>query len=314
MTLSSRISLKIIHFFRKHGKKILIAIIIWLIIFILNQYLKNRPKETSLSNSYTPDIATITGDALSASKQKKVKAVIQIYFDACNSKDYETAYNTLTDDCKDYVYDNDIENFKKRIDEIYTKDMIYNLQNYSNYNGKYIYDMYILEDIGATGTTGGYDPYKDKVTVMKTDDGYKLADYSYIEKQGLDVTVENEYMKVHITRVDKSYSKVAYTMTITNRTDRYLLIADNTVQKEVVLDVDDEDRTATNLSGSVILVEPGEEITQGFVFYKYYDSGRSINTLKFNSCRLLDEYDDTSEDTTSDAYKVFSLNVENPEG
>ena len=63
----------------------------------------------------------------------------------------------LSDNCKNYLYNNNIEDFKKYVDAVYTEYNNYSYtQNYSNKDDVYIYDVTTLNsDILATGTTGG---------------------------------------------------------------------------------------------------------------------------------------------------------------
>lgn len=121
MNFKARFTLWVNNFFRKYGRIILIAFFVWLIIFLINQYLKENPPKQAMSNTYTPDAPVIDDtDSISKSTAQKINDTIKTYFDYCNNKDYENAFNMLTDDCKRYVYSNNIDNFQSYIDNIFT--------------------------------------------------------------------------------------------------------------------------------------------------------------------------------------------------
>ena len=52
----------------------------------------------------------------------------------------------LTEDCKSYLYSNSVGQFKNYVDEIYNTKKIYNIQNYSNTDDAYIYNIRILDE------------------------------------------------------------------------------------------------------------------------------------------------------------------------
>ena len=55
MNNRAKIRIAIRNFFKSQGRIIFVIFIIWLIVFLINQYLKSIPKEIQMSNTYTPD-------------------------------------------------------------------------------------------------------------------------------------------------------------------------------------------------------------------------------------------------------------------
>lgn len=266
-------------------------------------------------NTYEPDSPIIDDtDAISKSTATKIKETVKAYIECCNNKDYEGAYSCLTDDCKRYVYNNDIENFKTYVDNVFATQKTYSLQNYSNLNKVYVYNLTIIDDMEATGTTGSdngegsYDKYQEKIALTKVDGEFKIANDNFIQTVELGYTSEDDFMKITIESKDVSYSLEGYNLTIQNKTNGYIILSDYTVNDEVQLNVGGELRKALNLANSQFYVGPGETREISFIFRKYFDSSRTPTELRLNAIRLLKTFEGT-EDTTQSAVKVYSMNI-----
>ena len=212
-----------------------------------------------MENDYTPDIAVMDdGDVSVPSKYRaNVKQTIDTYFNYCNSKEFEKAYDMLSDDCKTFLYQNKLENFEEYANDFYTGDKKYYLQNYSNLKNKYIYDMYIIDDIEKTGGTNGYNEKVEKITVFRNKNEYKIANQGYIENGKYEnIVAQTEDMTVKVISKDISYKKESYNLEITNKTDKYILISDGTYSDSVTLNLGDQKRNATNTQNATFLLSP----------------------------------------------------------
>lgn len=310
MNLNGRITIAIRNFFKKYGRIILIVFVIWLIIFLINQYLKKFPKEASLINTYAPD-SPIIDDGGSVPKKyvETINQTVETYFNYCNTKNYEQAYNMLTDQCKEYLYGNDISLFQEYVDSIFTQSKIYNLQNYSNIEDTYVYDLVILDDIESTGTTEGYEPYKEKIALRKEDNDFKISNQGFIESITYNKVAEDENLKVTVKSKDVSYTREGYNVTITNKTDKYIVLVDNTLNKEITLNLGDQKRGAVNYSNASLVLDPGETTKEVFIFDKFYDNQKDPIEISLEDVRILDEYTETNEDTAGTASRMYSYNI-----
>ena len=154
MKPGTKILLAIRNFLKKNWKIVVIVAVVWVAIIIFNNYLKNRPKQAEMVNTYNPDSPVIdTSGNIPNNKKEEVNTIIDTFFYYCNNKQYQDAYNMLTTDCQKYMYSSSLDEFAEYIDSIYTNKKIYNLQNYSNVGDVYIYNITILDDIMSTGTT-----------------------------------------------------------------------------------------------------------------------------------------------------------------
>ena len=310
MNFNARITLAIRKFFRKHGKVILIIFVVWLILFLANLYLKLRPTRIELQSSYEPDTPVMDeGDNVPKRLVKDINSSIDNYFNFCNNKDYESAFNMLTADCKERVYGNDINQFKNYVDNIFNNYKIYNLQNYSNLDDNYIYNIRILDDISATGTTGQYDTYEEKIVVHSENNEFKISNQGYIGKVDINKEIENDDMKVKVIKKEISYSKEEYTLEIRNKTDSYMMISDDMAVNQVILNLGTQIRQALNTPNFNIILLPEEIRTVTLLFDKYYDDEVDPVAISFNNVRLMPRISNTSGDEGNEILRTFSLNI-----
>ncbi len=312
MNINAKVMLAIRNFFKKYGKIILIIFIVWLGVFLVNMYLKNKPKEIKLSNTYNPDNPILDeGETVPTKIKQTANNQIDKYFNYCNIKDYASAFSMLTDGCKEYLYNNDVNQFKEYIDEIFTTSKIYNLQNYSNTDNIYIYNMKILDDITATGTSKGYNVYQEKIVIHDDNNELKISNQGYIGKNEIEKSTEDDYMKVKVLYKNMSYAKEEYTLEIRNRTENYLLISDNLGGDQITLNVGSQLRTALNTTNTNVIILPGEVRKITLLFDKYYDDNKTPSQINFNNVRILGNFNgnEDKENGSQNAIKTYSLNI-----
>ncbi len=316
MNLNARFLLAVNKFFRKNGRIVAVAIIVIIILLLLNNMMKNKQDNNGNISSYNPDKPIMDeGGKVPSGERDIVKKTIDDFFNYCNNKDYENAYKYLMSDSKDYYFYNNVELFKGYVDSFFGTKKIYELQNYSNKDGNYIYTIKITDNIEVTGATGGYQGIEDKWVVRKAKegkdegvDGYCLSPHGYIGKKELSYVAEDENIRVEITSRDQSYSKVGYNVKITNKTDYYIALCTGTSYQEITLVVGGEERGLVN-TGIALVLEPDSTIIQPLIFENLYDSEKSTSKLKFNLVRLNEKEEDCySENGTSN--KKYSFNMD----
>lgn len=310
MNFNSRITLAIQKFFKKNGRTILIVFIVWLIVVLINNYLKKQPKTIEIKNTYNPDKAIIddNGD-VPQMYRSTIKEAINKYFNYCNSKEYEKAYEMLTPDCQRFLYDNNTQTFKTYVDQVYDGYKIYNIQSYSNIGEVYIYDMHILNDIEATGTTDGYDDYVEKVIIRKINNEFKISNQGYVGNEQLNKSAEDDNIKVFVDSRDMSYQKESYNMHITNKSDNYIIISNNQYNNEVTLNIGNEKRKATNISDATFVLAPHETKEFIFMFNKFYDDELETLAINFNMVRVVSAYKAGETENSNNTLETYSFNI-----
>lgn len=308
MNWNSRITLAVSNFFKNHGTKIIMITFIWITLIIINQVLKANPEKKADTNTYNPDVPIMDDNGEVPTKYRDtVKELIDNYFTYCTSNRISEAYELLTDDCKEYIYDNNEKIFEDYVINQFAQKETYYIQNFSNLNDTYIYDFYAIDDIESTGGTGGYSEYKDKIAVIKIGDNFKLSNQSYIGREQTDIKAEENNLSIKINYIDRTYRRESYNVTITNRSTKYILISDGFYNDAVTLNLGDQRRNATNTSNATFYLEPNTTKNFNFIFNKFADDHKTPTELNFNDIAVFNKY--SSNSTVEQAEKLYSLNI-----
>lgn len=311
--MQAKIILKIRDFFRKNKTKIIIGLIVFLVIIVINHILKNLKTVELPSTTYEPHSAIMDNSEVPKKLQTPIEELIEKYIGYCNNKNYQEAYNLLSDDCKRVLYPN-IEEFKKYIDNIFDGKKVYYIQNYSNVDNTYIYSVNILDDILATGLTGKEDVevYEEKFVIINNNGDLRLSVREYIGQNKIQNVYEDEYIKVSIEGMVQKYETQTYTVKITNRCEHTIVLADGTESREILLGLKQENRNLRNLPYKGVVLYAGESKTFDFEFTKFYDENEEAQTLIFNAVRVLKSYtgsSSTRKQELENAVKLYSFTM-----
>ena len=308
------IRLKIRDFFRRHKKKIFIIIVIWGVIIAVNYYLKSleNNKVQKPITTYEPHTAVMdeTGSVPERYKEP-INVLIDSFVNYCNNKDYENAYNLLNSEYKSKYYSS-LDEFKKYVDSKFKTKKIYNIQNYSNVNNAYVYNVRILDDILASGTTDGF-KFDEEKYVLKIENGsLKLSLDGYIGEEQVGIQTEDEYFKIRINKKDIFYDKVRYNMEIINKTAYYIVLQDGTEDDEIQLQLQNEKRDLYALPNSNIVILPNATVQRNMSFEEFADENEKDVALLFNDIRVLPKFSGSKSKSASEkanAIKLYSLNI-----
>ncbi len=305
--------LKVRNFFKKYKKLLIIIIIVWAIIIAINYFLKQLNENQKPTTTYEPNKAVMDDSEVPKALQEPINNLIGEFVGYCNDKNYETAYSMIDADCKEISYPT-IDSFKAYVDNIYTTKKIYNIQNFSNVDNNYIYNVRILDDIMATGTNGnGYLYYEEKFVLKDTDQGLKLSIGGFIEKKDLNISTEDEYLKIEIPYKIVEYDTETYVVKITNRTQNPIVLLDDSISNEIELSLGTQKRNMQNSSDNLIMVNARESKTVKLYFTKFVDDGNIPEKLIFNAVRVLQSYSGNEQNTVDNAIDKYSLNIDLPE-
>lgn len=309
--------LKVRQFYRRNKKKIYIILIVLALIIGINSYLGYLKQIEPPTVSYEPHNPVISGDEVKDKKtQNTIESKISEYMDYCNNKDYENAYNCISNDCKKYKFNNKINNFKKYVDYIFNGDKIYSIQDYSNTGNIYIYQVTISEDILATGMNNenSEEVYEEKIVIIKNGDESSLAVAGYIGKEDKDVIAEDEYMKIKINQKETTYDTVTYTIEVSNKTNNYIVLANDKVQNEFYLSLNGDYRKfiENDFVDDEISISGNSKKTFKLAFNKYFDESKKETELIFNTIRVLENYtgiDENWDEELNHLVKEYSLKI-----
>ena len=309
--------LKIRNFYRKYKIVILIVVVAWIAVLIVNYLLGKQTDIKTPITTYKPHTAVMDSSKVPEKLQSPIEQLIQKYIEACNQKDYETAYQLLTDDCKKNAFSDNIENFEEYVDSIFDTKKIYNIQDFSNKDNTYIYTVTILNDIMASGMTNEeLETYEETMTITdKGTDSLQLSVKGYIKNENVDKMYEDDYIKINVTDVKVDYETLIYHVTIKNKTENTVVIEDFSDANEIYLDTNYGKRNRYGLSLEPVALEVGETKNYDFTFTKYYDEKAKINGLVLANIRILPTYTGTEENRQSEldqAKSIYSVTLDVP--
>lgn len=312
--------LKARHFFRRNKRIITVVLIIWAIIFLVNFILKNTPEKYEPSTTFEMHTSVMDSNSSTPSNvRNEVELKISEYVAACNDGNYQKAFDMLSDDCKTYAYDNNIEKFMSYVITKMPLPRKYAIQDYSNMKlGKqnvYIYMVKYFDDFLATGLTNqNYAFTEDKYTFYRSENGLEMNVGDYIFHQDVKRVSENDYLKIDVIDRTVNYSIETYTIKLTNTSQYTIVVADGQENDELVLQLPNEVRTRSELYD--IVLEPGESKEIQTVFKKFVDDGDTSQAIVLTSIRVMEKYSGTEDvepeviqDEINNAVAKFSMSV-----
>lgn len=306
--------LKIRNFFKKYKRVIFIVLIVWLVIIAINFFLGHRSETPMLNTTYNPHEVVLTSDTEVPEKlQTPIEDTIDDYINKCNNKDYSGAFELLTTDCKTHVFGDSLDNFTTYASSVFPNKKRYSIQNYSNFGQAYIYNVKLIDDIIATGLTNqSYAYYEEKFAVKEEDGKIKLNVNDYMGFNDLKKVAEDDYLKIRVENKEEFYSFEIYSVKITNKTDKKIVLYDGIVGNELSLISGQDERNPINVKDTITL-EPGETRTFEITFNKYYDESTKASEIAFNKIRIMTEQytgtEETEEEELSKAERTYSITI-----
>ncbi len=287
--------LKIRRFIKKNRKKVIFVVITVAIIIAINYILKNMPEEEIPKTTYEPNVAVMDESEVPKKWHSEIENRIKTFVDYCNNKEYQKAYDMISDECKDAIYPV-IGDFKEYVDKRFQVKRIYSIQNFSNISKQYIYDVNFMSDFMATGSTGtNYGYVQEKFVFTEDDNSLKFAIGGFVRTNILDAFVEDENLKIVTKKKNVYYDHETYTVDITNKTDYPIVLGDGTGEDEIAISVNEQLREETNINAVNVVLQPNESRTFTFVFEKYCDDGYAPQAMYFTDVRVLKSYSGTEE-------------------
>lgn len=307
--------LRMRHFFRKNKKLIFIIVLIWLVIFFINQLLKLYTPEQELENTYEPHVSVMdSADKVPERYQTTIEELINEYVTYCNNNDFDKAYNMLSKECREYAYPN-YEDFLEHLKVVMYTPKKYSIQNYSNLDNMYIYSINYTDDFLATGLTNSeYSYTEEKMTFKENDNGeIEMSVGNFIKHEDIKFSTENEYLKIDVRERIVNYNTEEYTIRFTNRTNYDIVISDYVEEEEITLTLSEEIRMAEQHDSIVLGANESRDVKISFA--KFVDDNDTSYSINFNNIRVLESYygefldEKAVEDAITNAIAKFSMNV-----
>lgn len=313
---------KLIRYFNQNRKRIII-IIIGIVFFLgliqlLNYFAKNSNssnnnvivKDTVVNNELVSNKSAVSGSNIAQQKLKRDTDIITKFMDYCNLGKVEEAYNLLTDECKEEMYPN-VQQFKEiYFDELFNEEK----KNYTiqNWTGS-IYEVRVTDDILSTGKIDNTVTKQDYITVVSSDNEYKLNINSYVGRKKVEEETTYKDIKIVVTQIDTYMDYQTYNLTIENNSNNSIKLDTNDDTKSIYL-LDNNNHSYyfynNEINENKLIVQSKYKNTIKIKFMNPYVSSKRIKKLVFSKMILnYDEYKNLEDKTQYKNFIQFDINI-----
>ena len=302
---------RFIRYWNQNRKKILIAIVIVAItIFLIkaiNYILGQQTRESTISDnvviidSSIPTESVITGEKLPEITTNRNMDIIEQFVELCNNGEYQNAYDLLSNDCKEEVF-NTVDQFKvDYFDKIFSTSKTYELELWYSNSGNYTYRIIYYEDnILSTGQISSSNNMEDYITIS-TDENWntKLNISGFINKDIINKSEEKQEFTITVDDKISYRSYEIYNFTIENKTDKTIILSEGNNGNDICLIDSNEveyDSLINEVSQTDLELVPYSKKTISIKFNKIYDEYREIEQIAFKNIILdKDDFDKNNE-------------------
>ena len=241
--------------------------------------LKNINQNSTLDTTYsenkntyiTNDESVVTGEKVNETDLQDANEIIEEFISECNNGNIEQAYNLISTDCKNEMYQ-DINKFKTMYyDKIFNSNTkkIATAENW-------ILNTYIVnisEDIMTTGNLS--EGIQDYITIVKENNELKLNVNNYIGKEEINIEqlVDNINFNVIEKHIYVDYE--IYKLKISNQSDNNIVLDTLQDPKTIYLQDDNEIKYYTysnELISSMLKINKNFSTEINIKFSKSYSS------------------------------------------
>ena len=290
-------------YYNQNRKKIWGIIIIiafaFLMFYLLNYIVNNTKEEENIqtineinyetnSSKITTNQSVVTGENVSSNKLKTQAGVIDQFISYCNERNLQKAYDLLTDECKEQIY-NSLEIF----DQAYYTDVFggetktATVENWVDNT----YRVRIVDNLLATGKSNDGYAKQDYITVKKTGEDYKLNINNYIGYTEIGKTTQKDDISVEIISKNTFMDYEEYKIKVTNNIDKDIKIDGRSdVRSLYIEDSRGKKYSSYNheLTDPMLLVQSEHTNELSIKFYSSYTSTKKIEYMVFSDVLVYD--------------------------
>lgn len=294
---------------------VILAIILgWLLLQVVNNFLKEANKQKNIDNeettsnvvSYSNESKAIISEGSVSSKYSDDLAeMINQFYTYCVEHNPQRAYEMLADDTKSELYPTEELFESLYYNSKFQGNKQFSFQAWSIVNDLYVYQVRIYDNMLSTGKTDD-DYIEDFVTIVPDEESYKLNIGSYLGKEIINKKEENDMISIEVSIVDRYLDYEIYTLRIKNQTDRNIIL--DTRRNEdscyVVDRLDNKfDAFLYENNEEDLLFSPQESKTIKIKFNVAYRDTLKILSMYFNDIVYLDEYN-SDENIEGNIFKI----------
>jgi len=227
------IRVKISNFIKKHENKIkdlgsklvIVAMVVFIATIMLSfNRIENLEEEEKNKEIYKPTETIISGSNILEEQYQKDSNAVNKFLEFCNNKELESAYNLLSDVCKEELYPS-IEDFKKYYHEkIFDKKREYNLQSWISTSKYTVYKIRYTNSMLSTGTYNENDVYQDYITIDKNSDEEKISVGNLIYSEDCNIVTKTDEIESTVAKKIIYISYEEYEIKVRNISDKTILL------------------------------------------------------------------------------------------
>lgn len=290
-------------YYNQNRKKIWGIIIIiafaFLMFYLLNYIVNNTKEEENIqtineinyetnSSKITTNQSVVTGENVSSNKLKTQAGVIDQFISYCNERNLQEAYDLLTDECKEQIY-NSLEIFEQAYynDVFGGETKTATVENWVDNT----YRVRIVDNLLATGKSNDGYAKQDYITVKKTGEDYKLNINNYIGYTEIGKTTQKDDISVEIVSKNTFMDYEEYKIKVTNNTDKDIKIDGRSdVRSLYIEDSRGKKYSSYNheLTDPMLLVQSEHTNELSIKFYSSYTSTKKIEYMVFSDVVVYD--------------------------
>lgn len=304
------------NYLKKNRSKFYVIAMISIIVitFMLAVIELKMPKDSNkktTTNTYNPSVTVISGKNVKESELKENEEIIEKFVNYCNNKEYEKAYNLLTNDCKDALYPS-LEKFVSTYCKtVFDTKKEYNIQSWINNDNCKIYKIRYIEDSLSTGNYTDSKKYEDYITIIKTGENQKLSIDKYIGKKSIYKEKKTDELDILVETVDIYLEKEVFTLSIKNKTQKAIQLDGLRNSKvSIGLSINGSIHRANKygLNASNLIFQPGVESKIIIEFANSFSKGSIGEKLIFNDI-ILDTEEFRKDRNNYDSQIKININL-----
>lgn len=289
----------IISWYNRNRKRIwvtiLAVVVIWFIVFKLWDIINQNSRDMSaqrIQNSNSIDTnqfntitmpsqnSVITGRNISTSQEEL--NTLDSFINLCNTGKIQEAYNLLSDECKEEMYQT-VNKFKEYYYDSYFEGKTKNVK-IENWVGN-TYMVKINEDALSTGKYGIENTLQDYITIVKDkEEKEKLNINNYIGRTTFNQTQTSYNVQIKLLQKDSYMDYEYYTIEALNNTENTIALGDQqNLEATYLLDKNEMkyNGVMTELSQAQLIVPSKSMKKIKIKYFNRYSSTRKITNLIF---------------------------------
>lgn len=290
---------KLLRYYSQNRLKIwatIIGIILLIVIIqVLNSWAKidNQTEEAGETTDNVVSYANesesiISGGSVSEVYQDEFGKIITEFFNYCISNQTEEAYNMLSTECKDTLYQTESIFRQSYINEKFEGDKDFSFQSWISSGSLYIYQVRIFDNMLSTGKVDD-EYYEDYVTLVKEDDGYKLNVNNLVGIKDINEKFEQDGITMTVIQAQTYMDYEIYEINIKNSTENTIML-DSRNDTDTTYIVDSNgNKYSARLSRNTeeeLIINPKESKTVQIEFTDSYRDGIRIVGIGFEDIVL----------------------------